>query len=235
MGIKGRPPEKGVRGLTFTHDKCKGGKPRQGWLSGDVHVLKCHVGGQTKKSKPCERVLLGTNAPCPGCSEGRAVDDIGYVPLRDFTGRPTLVLVRREVIPFVGKMKLGLPVNYGREEGDFQSVFVVERSCDRKWEDYFSHPANDDLMPWLATFLGVAHLAPAIRELFTNGACQPVVTETAPVVESLPPTVGELTVFGEGLLPLPTLADTTRRLDAKKERERRNAEFARNGHLPGKK
>jgi hypothetical protein len=229
MGLKGRPPETGPRGLTFTHDKCHG-KPRVGWLSGDIHLLECHV-GDDQKSKPCEKVLLGTDAPCPGCKPPRrAVETVGFVPLRDQTGKPTVVLVRKQQILFIAKMKLGIPVTYGREEGRYESVYVIHRLVDQKWENYFSHDAEDNLMPWLATFLGVAHLAPAMRHWFETGECQPVVTEQTapvPVVESLPPTVGELTVGIAGVIEIPPLGDTTRRLDAKKEREKRNADFVR--------
>ncbi len=178
MGTKGRTPEKGVRGVTFTHDKCRGEKPREGWLSGDVHVLDCHVG--EGKSKPCERVLLGTNHPCPGCAAKRAIESLGYVPLRDSTGRPVCVVIRKERIDFVGKMELGCPVRWHRDEGRYEGVWVAPRETRTKWEHFFSFPPKDDMSPWLPRFLGVDHLAAAIRDWFAANECQPVVTEPLP-------------------------------------------------------
>jgi hypothetical protein len=178
MALRGRTPETGTRGLTFTHDKCHG-KPRIGWLSGDVHVLECHVG--EGKSKPCERVLLGSNAACPGCAARRAVEALGYVPLRDQTGRPTCVVIRKDRIPFVGNMKPGTPIHYGKDEGRFESVWLTHRADGQKWDHYFSKPPEDDMGYWLPVFLGVPHLGAAMRALFAGESqCQPVVTERLP-------------------------------------------------------
>jgi hypothetical protein len=185
MALKGRTPEKGGKGLTFTHDKCRGEKPRHGWLSGDVHVLDSHVG--EGKSKPCEKVLLGKNAECPGCAAQRAIEPLGYVPLRDQTGKPVCVVVRKERIVFVGNMEPGTPVTYGRDEGRFEGVFVIPRLVDQKWERYFSHAPNDDMGYWLPQFLSVPHLGAAMRVLFAGEQCQPVVTEPLPAPVEPPP------------------------------------------------
>lgn len=229
MGLKGRTPETGTGGITFTYDKCHG-EPRKGWLSGDVHVLECHV-GDSEKSKPCARVLLGTGAECKGCQQRRALESLGYVPLRDETGRPRCVIVRRDRIAFVAKMEPGTPVLWGREEGRFESVFVTHRPVNQKWEYYFSKPPADDMGYWLPLFLGCPDLAPAMRALFRGDLqCQPTVTEKpapVPAVESLPPTVGELTVSGAPLPIIPPLQDTTRRLESRKARERANEDFVR--------
>jgi len=222
MGLKGRTPETGGRVLTFTHDKCHG-KPRHGWLSGDVHVLECHV-GEKKPSRPCERVLLGSKAPCPGCSDRRAVESLGFVPIRDQTGKPTMVLVRKAVILFIAKMDAGIPVTYGRDEGAFESVYVVHRLVDAEWKRYFSHPPADSLMPWLPTFLKVPHLAAAMREWF-RGECQPAVTQAEPLPEIVEPVnrvvIPETPPDARGIGTLgPALSFTTRRIDAQKARER---------------
>lgn len=178
MGVRGRTPEKGSKGVTFTHDKCRGDKPREGWLSGDVHVLECHVG--EGKSKPCERVLLGTNHPCPGCAAKRAIESLGYVPLRDGTGRPVCVVVRKDRIAFVGKLELGCAVRWHRDEGRFEGVWVMPRETKTRWEHFFSHAPKDDMTHWLPRFLGVDHLAAAIRDWFALAECQPVVADPLP-------------------------------------------------------
>lgn len=185
MALRGRTPEMGGKGLTFTFDKCHG-KRREGWLSGDVHVLHCHV-GNSRKSKPCERVLLGKKAACAGCDEKLTVEALGYVPLRDQTGRPTCVLIRKDRIPFVGNLERGSSVYYGKDEGRFESVYVIPRLVDQKWDRYFTKEPTDDMGFWLPTFLGVPHLAPAMRQWFLTGECQPVVT--AAPVEPIPPVV----------------------------------------------
>jgi hypothetical protein len=221
MGLRGRPPETGAKGLTFTHDKCHG-KPRLGWISGDVHVLECHVG--EGKSKPCERVLLGTNAVCPGCKDRRAIEPLGYVPLRDQTGRPTCVVVRKDRIPFIANLDRGLAVTYGKDEGRFESVYVIPRLVEAKWEKYFTKPPTDDMGHWLPTFLGVPHLAAAMRALFRGELeCQPVVTDAlpppvAPVVT--PAKLDDATLGERGLVEGHKLLNATlHRINAKKARE----------------
>jgi len=229
MGIRGRTPETGSKGLTFTHDKCRGEK-RSGWLSGDVHVIACHV-GESRKSKPCARLLLGHGAECPGCAERMAVEELGYVPLRDQTGKPVCVVVRKERIAFIANMERGTAVYYGREEGRYESVFVIPSLKDLRWDRYFTQEPRDDMSYWLPLFLGVPHLAPAMAALFRGeNQCQPTVTD------ALPPTTAELTEQGDGQGDGPPivpgvnwrpLSATTERLEAKKERDKRNAEFAR--------
>jgi hypothetical protein len=208
MAIKGRTPERGARGLTFTHDKCRGEKARHGWLSGDVHVLESHVG--EGKSKPCERILLHKNAECPGCAAKKAIEPLGYVPLRDQTGKPVCVVVRKERIAFVGNMQLGTPVTYGRDEGRFEGVFVVPRLVEAKWEKFFNHAANDDMSYWLPQFLGVPHLASAMFALFHAEQCQPTVTEPLPApveVAAKPAPAVPARVKGRGLSTLEVTVD----------------------------
>lgn len=232
MAIRGRTPERGEKGLTFTHDKCHGDK-RTGWLSGDVHVLECHVGDF--KSKPCAKKLLGDDADCPGCKAGQKREELGYVPLRDQTGKPVCVVVRKERILFVGNLERGSSVYYGRDGGRFDSVFVIPSLKDQKWEKYFTREPRDDMSYWLPTFLGVPHLAAAMRALFHGEAqCQPVVTEPipAPVEPIIQPPPADLDVLGErGLTGLvKPLEATLHRMRAKEERKKR-AES--NGHASG--
>lgn len=187
MGQRGRTPEEGKRGVTYTHDKCNDGKQRRGWLAGDVHVLLCHVG--KGKSQPCERELLGTNHRCPGCMEQRALEDIGYVPLRREDGRPVCVLVRKATIPFVAKIKPGTSVLYGRASDQFEGVYVITSPKQVPWSHYYDYKPDDDMSYWLPLFLKTPHLAPVMRELFQVSECQPVVTEPvpAPVEERMRP------------------------------------------------
>lgn len=178
MGIKGKAPETGSRGVTYLFDKCSDGRERRGWISGDVHVLTCHVG--RGRTKPCERILLGTNAPCPGCEERRAVEEVGYVPLRREDGRPVCVLIRKTTIAFVAKFKRGSSVVWGREPERFESVYVRPALKEQRWEHYFDYGPNDDMGYWLPLFFSTPHLAAAMRDYFGANQCQSVVTEPLP-------------------------------------------------------
>lgn len=189
MGMKGRTPEKGQSGRTFTHDRCGDKEERYGWLSGDVHVLMMHVG--KGRSKPCERGLQGCacDKTCPGW--GRPTEEIGFVPLRRNDGRPVCVLVRKAKIDFVAHIRPGSSVVWGRQPDRFEGVYVRPATKELPWSHYFSGKPDDDMGYWLPMFLGTPHLADAMRAWFAKGECQPVVTAAeplpAPVVASVPP------------------------------------------------
>lgn len=178
MGKKGKTPEKGAGGRTFTHDKVSDGEERRGWLSGDVHVLVMHVG--KGRSKPCERALLGCTCDktCP--QFGRPTEEIGFVPLRRDDGRPVCVLVRKAKIDFVAHMRAGSTVVWGRMPDRFEGVYVRSALKEMPWSNYFSGKPDDDLGYWLPLFLGTPHLADAMRAWFAADECQPVVTDTLP-------------------------------------------------------
>lgn len=178
MGKKGKTPEKGQGGRTFTHDKVSDGDERRGWLSGDVHVLVMHVG--KGRSKPCERALVGCacDKTCP--QFGRPTEEIGFVPLRRDDGRPVCVLVRKAKIDFVAHMRAGSTVVWGRMPDRFEGVYVRAALKELPWANYFSGKPDDDLGYWLPMFLGTPHLADAMRAWFASEECQPVVTEPLP-------------------------------------------------------
>ena len=220
MGIRGKRPETGAGGVTYLHDKCREPGLRKGWLAGDVHVLEMHVG--RGKSRPCEQVLLGAGHQCPGCKEGRIVEEIGWVPLRREDGRPVAVLIRKATIPFVAQLEKGGAVYWGRADGRFEGIGVTPRPEKIRWENYFSGQPNDDMSYWIPLYLVTPHLAQAMRALWRAGECQPVVTDALPAPVAVTPGMTDAVACEKNrideMLATRTLDDTTASLRRKAAR-----------------
>lgn len=171
MGAKGRPPKRAGGFTTYTWDRCPPKHHGEGYLAGDIHDFECHIGGKTK---PCEKELLGENAPCPGCRDGKPIDWCGYVPLRDATGRPVMIIVRYGVYDVVTRIKPGSAVRWGRDDDKFDPVWLLERPNALPWSRWWpeKNPV-DDMVPWLCKFWTTPHLEPAIRTYYAKAAALP--------------------------------------------------------------
>lgn len=178
MATIGRSPGKGHSFVTYTWDSVPPDSKRNGYLAGNVHGLICHVG---KKTKPCRRQLIGTKADCPHCDQREPTDWVGYVPLRDHTGRPTVILIRSAVASVVDKIKPESRVMWGRDDDRFAPVWLIPGTLGQPWSYWWpAQKANDDMVPWLCTFWRTPELLSALYAYFKQ-ECQPAVTGPAPI------------------------------------------------------
>lgn len=161
MATRGRPPRGGRSERTYTFDRCKAGTKESGWLAGPIHWIECHEGGLTK---PCEKVLLGNDARCPGCDSGLSIEGKGYVPLRRHDGRPFCVLIGKGAYDVVNRIAPGSRVFWGRREGIGENVFVLPRLAGEEWSYYWPDVRpDDDMSAWLVRLWTLPHLLPALR------------------------------------------------------------------------
>ena len=229
MAYRGRGPEKSLGIRTYTRDKVIPKSRRTGYLAGDVHDLTCHVPLKRgdENTKPCERLLLGDNHPCPGCQKQRPTDWVGFVPLRDDTGKPVAIIIRKAVADVAGRLKPGSRVQWGRDAEQTDPVWLVEWPQGRPWEYWWPKQApDDDMTDWLCVLWDTPHLAAALRRHWSTGGT----AEPLPPAE-LPP--GAKPWTGE-------LLDTALRTEgydpkkSKDERTRRNEEYAKRARTNGK-
>lgn len=175
MATLGKRPGRGKGFVTYTWDSVPPGAKRNGYLAGDVHGLMCHVG---KKTKPCKRHLISPTADCSLCDAHQPTDWVGYVPLRDHTGRPVCVIIRSAVADLVDRLDRGARVMWGRDDDRFSPVWIIAGTLGPPWKHWWPdrQPA-DDMVPWLCTFWRDSELQSALYSYFNQ---QPLPAASAP-------------------------------------------------------
>lgn len=201
MNIRGRSPGESASHVTYTHDSCQpkeAGKPcppRSGFLAGVIHGIEAHCG---RRSQLCERVLRGSGAPCGGCDRQIPLDWMGFVPLRNEHGRPTCIILRRNHFDVADKLTPGDRVQWGRDEGRGQGVWILPRTTGPTWYHFWpDRKPEDNMVPWLVQYLRVPHLAVDLARWF-GFECHPGVTDQPATEEiGLPVPTGQHATVNE--------------------------------------
>lgn len=176
MSHKGTAPKGGTDARSWTFDKVGAGCVRSGWLAGDIHGIVCHCSGA---SKPCRLQLPGDCGPCPECDAGKGTAWVGYVPLRREDGRPICVCIRESTFEIAQSIKPGERVQWGRDEGRGESVWILPRATGHIWRHFYGDQLpNADLTAWLVRLWKLPDLLPAVRLHFSPASGAPQQVET---------------------------------------------------------
>lgn len=131
MGLRGKTAPGEERVTHWLHDKVPGGSDRVGWLAGDVHIVECHT---SKATRPCLAAVCGRNVRCPGCKRGHPPTPTGFVPAFRDDARPVFFIVYDHQFERVGSIKFGARIEWGRERGAGETVWVRAVAGGPRWQ-----------------------------------------------------------------------------------------------------
>jgi len=168
MQSRGKRPGKGHIAGHWTFEKVNHKDKWNAWIAGPVHGVWVHLIGQ---SKPCLRVICGTQAKCSGCENHIRLQWLGYLPLWRYDGKPVVVGVKEFALEGIERIPLHAEVQVSRGNEYHDAVEILDlRTRERYYSSLPDRQRPADLCGWLCQLWRAPELEPHLRRSLDDQA-----------------------------------------------------------------